>query len=336
MAKLKAGVIGLRMGAGHVRAYAAHPDVEVAAVCDKNEDALKTIADEVGVTFATTEAEELIARGELDIVNVCTPDHFHASLTIAALDAGKHVLCEKPMAPTWDECVEMVRASDRSGKKLMIGQSYRFNAKYVAVKQALESGRLGDLFYVESQYWNNLEGVGGVGNWRNDPRIRHPFLGGCHALDLTRFLAGDVAEVCAYANHLAFEDQPTDDCIIAQLRFESGCIGRALVSSGCKCPFATTLSAYGTQGTAANDALCAADGMAKKDWRFEPLPIPDMPSPINGEAAAFVKSIQEDTKPPVDGRDGIQTMAACFAVVESAAKGGAHVKVKAYEQAGQS
>ena len=331
MAKLRAGVIGLRMGAGHARAYAAHPDVELAAVCDMNQEALENVARECGAGFATTQPEELIARDEIDIVDVCTPDHFHAAITVAALDAGKHVLCEKPMAPTWDECVAMVRASDRSGRKLMIGQSYRFNAKYVAVKLAVEAGQLGDLFYVESQYWNNLEGVGGVGNWRNDPNIRHPFLGGCHALDLTRFLAGDVVEVSAYANHMAFREQPTDDCIIAQLRFKSGCIGRALVSSGCKCPFVTALSAYGTKGTAANDALCAAEGKAKKDWRFAPLPAIDLPNPIDGEVAAFVKSIQEDARPPVDGRDGIQTMAACFAAVESAAQAGAPVRVRAYE-----
>ncbi|MEW6360484.1 MAG: Gfo/Idh/MocA family oxidoreductase [Planctomycetota bacterium] len=327
MKTLNVGVIGLRMGYGHVKAYAAQEGVKVAAVCDKDEAKLQQVAKEFHCDLATTDAKELIARKDLDIVGVCTPDHFHAPLAIAALQAGKHVLCEKPMAPTWQECLDMVKAADASGMKLMIGQSYRFNAAYAAVQQPVAEGRLGAVFYVESEYWNNLEGVGGVGNWRNDPNIRHPFLGGCHALDLTRFIAGDIVEVTAVANHLAFKAQPTDDCIIAQLVFESGAIGRALVSSGCKCPFSTTLSVYGTKGAIENGRICLAEGKEKKDWKFEDLPKPAIPPPIDGEVAAFIRSIREDATPPVDGRNGARTMAACFAVVESAAKGGAPVKV---------
>ena len=297
------------------------------AICDKDEAKLQQVAKEFGCDLATTDGEELIAREDLDIVGVCTPDHFHAPLAIAAFKAGKHVLCEKPMAPTWQECLDMVKAADAAGKKFMIGQSYRFNPAYVAIKQPAADGRLGDVFYVESQYWNNLQGVGGVGNWRNDPNIRHPFLGGCHALDLTRFICGNVAEVTAISNHLAFEEQPTDDCITAHLVFESGAIGRALVSSGCRCPFRTTLSVYGTKGTIDYDRACFTEGKEKKEWKFEPLPPAEIPPPVEGEVAALVKAIRDDTIPPIDGRDGARTMAACFAVVESAAKGGVPVKV---------
>lgn len=330
MDKLRAGVIGLRMGAAHARAYAANPQVDLVALCDKDEATLQRLAAETGAFFTTTEPEALIERDDLDIINVVTPDNFHAPLTIAAAEAGKHVLCEKPMAPTWDECVRMVQAADRANRKLMIGQSYRFTDRYVAVQRAVEAGEVGEVFYVDSEYWNNLEGVGGAGNWRNDPSIRHPFLGGCHALDLTRFIAGDVVEVSAYANHLAFEEQPTDDCIIAQLVFASGAIGRALVSSGCKCPARTTLAAYGTAGTVLEGQICRTSGKPKEEWAFEPLPLPPLPASIYGECEAFVQSILNDTLPPVDAHDNLNTMAGCFAVVESAAQGGAPVKVAEY------
>jgi len=188
------------------------------------------------------------------------------------------------------------------------------------------AGDLGEVFYVESQYWNNLEGGGGVGNWRNDPKIRHPFLGGCHALDLTRFIAGDIVEVSAYANHLAFKEQPTDDCITGQLVFESGAVGRALVASGCKCPFVTTLSVYGTEGSIEGGRICRARGATKQEWRWEELSPPQMPPPIEGEAAAFIEAIITDTPPPVEARDGLHTMAACFAVIDSAAQGGQPVR----------
>ncbi|MCD6361651.1 MAG: Gfo/Idh/MocA family oxidoreductase, partial [Armatimonadetes bacterium] len=258
-------------------------------------------------------------------------DHFHAPFTTAALRSGKHVLCEKPMAPTWDECLEMYRASREAGRKLMIGQSYRWRQPFHAAKAAVEAGEIGEVFYVEAQYWNNLEGVGGEGNWRNDPKIRHPFIGGVHALDLTRFIAGDIVEVSAYANHMAFLEQPTDDCIIAQLRFESGAIGRALVSSGCKRKISTTLHIYGTAGTIDHDRIVHAAGKPKTEWDFEELPQPEIPDSILGESADFVRCIIEDTVPPVDVSDNLQTMAACFAVVASAAQGGAPVEVATWD-----
>ena len=327
MDPVRVGVIGLRMGRAHAAAYHKLESAELAVICDRDEQRLAEVAAEVGSPATCTSGEALLARDDLDAVVVAVPDNFHAPLTVAALQSGRHVLCEKPMAPTWQECLDMYRASQRSGRKLMIGQSYRFRQPFHAAKQAAVSGELGEVFYVESQYWNNLEGVGGIGNWRNDPAIRHPFIGGVHALDLTRFIAGDIVAVSAYANHLAFAEQPTDDCIIAQLSFASGAVGRALVSSGCKCPFVTTLCIYGTAGSVDTNRICRAKGETKRDWQWEPLPQPELPDSILAESVAFIDSIVSDAEPPVSGRDNLQTMAACFAVVESAAKGGEPIEV---------
>lgn len=331
MDKVRVGVIGLRMGRAHAAAYHTLPQAELVAVCDTNEQQLAQVAAELGHPDCYTDAAELIARADLDAVVVAVPDHFHAPYTIAALRAGKHVLCEKPMAPTWAECLEMYQASRDTGRKLMIGQSYRWRQPFHAAQAAVAAGEIGEVFYVESQYWNNLEGVGGVGNWRNDPKIRHPFIGGVHALDLCRFIAGDITRVSAIANHMAFPEQPTDDCITAHLVFASGAIGRALVSSGCKRKIATTLHIYGTQGTIDHDRIVRAAGKPKSEWDFEELPQPELPESITGESADFIRCILEDTTPPVDVSDNLQTMAACFAVVESAARGGEPVEVATWD-----
>jgi predicted dehydrogenase len=214
------------------------------------------------------------------------------------------------------ECAEMVRTAQRSSSLLMIGQSYRFNSQYVAVKQAVDGGGVGTPFLVESEYWNNLMGLAGVGNWRMDPKIRHPFVGGCHAMDLIRWVGGEVAEVCAAANHLAFPDQPTDDCIFANVLFEDGCLGRVLVSSGCQRPFQTTLDVHGDRGTIVDGRIIPG-----KDGKWAPLSLPDLPQPIKGEINAFVESVLDGKPVPVDSKDGYGTMAACFAVVESSTKG---------------
>lgn len=331
MDKVRVGVIGLRMGRSHAVAYHALEGAELVAICDANPDQLATVAAQVGDPDLYTDADEMLARDDLDAVIVSVPDQFHAPLTIAALRSGRHVLCEKPMAPTWAECLDMYGASRESGHKLMIGQSYRWRQPFHAAKAAVAAGEIGEVFYVESQYWNNLEGNSGEGNWRNNPDIRHPFIGGAHALDLTRFIGGDIVQVSAYSNHMAFAEQPTDDCIVAQLVFASGAIGRALVSSGCKRLPLTTLHIYGTAGTITDDRIVRAAGKPKPEWQFEDLAQPELPESIAGEAADFVDCIVNDTLPPVDVTDNLQTMAACFAVVESAAIGGQPVDVATWD-----
>ena len=314
--KLGAAVIGLRMGRVHAEAWATNSRTKLVAVVDRNEAVAKEVAAAFGVPKVLTDYRPLLEDEEIDVVSVATPDSFHAEQTIQLLRAGTHVLCEKPMAPTLAECARMARTAQRGSSLLMIGQSYRFNPQFAAVKQAVDGGAVGTPFLVESEYWNNLMGVGGVGNWRMDPKIRHPFVGGCHAMDLIRWVGGEIVEVSAAANHMAFPEQPTDDCIFANVRFADGCLGRVLVSSGCQRPFQTTLDVHGDKGTIVDGRVIAG-----KDGKWVPLALPDLPPPIKGEINAFVESILDGKPVPVDAKDGYGTMVACFAVVESSAKG---------------
>ena len=108
MAKLGAGVIGLRMGRTHVEAYKAHPEVEVRAVCDADGERLEEVAETYGVPFATTDYRELLAQDDVDVVSIATPDHLHYEMAVEALRRGKHVLCEKPMVNTEEEAKALV------------------------------------------------------------------------------------------------------------------------------------------------------------------------------------------------------------------------------------
>jgi len=317
MDKIGAAVIGLRMGMNHLDAYLSHPNCQVIAICDKDEELLKQTAAKHNIPVAVTDVDKILGDARIKVVTVAVPDHFHAAYTIAALKAGHHVLCEKPMAPTVKECQEMAAASERTGRKLMIGQSYRYSPAYMVVKQAVDRGEAGKVYFVESEYWNNLTAAQGVGGWRNDPKIRHPFVGGSHALDLMRWVAGDVAEVSALANHLAYLAQPTDDCIMANVKFVSGCIGRALVSSGCARPFLTTLRAYGTEGSLDGDTLWKS----RTDKAPVKLPLPQAAPSIRAETADFVKAVLEDSPVPIDAREGAKSTIACLAVVEASLTG---------------
>jgi len=155
---LKVGVIGLgMMGRTHMGAYSKNPDIAVAAVADKMVEKLKgdlsgggNIATDQDVfdfsgVCCYENAEDLINDKALDFVDICLPTYLHAELTIQALKAGKHVLCEKPMARSLEECDAMIAAAKKNDKKLMIGQCLRFWPEYEVLKDYVANKKLGKL-----------------------------------------------------------------------------------------------------------------------------------------------------------------------------------------------
>ncbi len=146
--KLKVAIVGVGGIAGaHLPGWKESPDAELVAGCDVNSEALQKWGTEHGVEKLYTDVEDLWRDADIDIVDVCTPNRYHAPLSIAALQAGKHVLCEKPLAPTPDEIRQMIAARDQSGKLLMTAQSARFSGSAQAFKQEVDQGALGDVYH---------------------------------------------------------------------------------------------------------------------------------------------------------------------------------------------
>ncbi|MBT3344473.1 MAG: Gfo/Idh/MocA family oxidoreductase [Gemmatimonadetes bacterium] len=148
---LRVGIIGVGGIAGtHIPGWQASQDAELVAGSDISESALQAWGDLHGISKLETKAEDLIADPDIDIIDICTPNMYHAPLTIAALEAGKHVICEKPLAPTPADVQRMIEARDRSGKMLMTAQHFRFQGKSQAMKAELETGVLGDIYHARS------------------------------------------------------------------------------------------------------------------------------------------------------------------------------------------
>ena len=148
---LKVGVIGVGGIAGtHFPGWKESPDAELYAFADVVPDVLRHVGEQQGVTRLYETTEELINDTEVDIVDICTPNNYHAPLAVAALDAGKHVLCEKPLAPTPAAIREMIAARDRSGKLLMTAQHFRFQGSAKALKAEIDTGILGDVYHARS------------------------------------------------------------------------------------------------------------------------------------------------------------------------------------------
>jgi len=148
---LKVGVIGVGgIARWHMPGWTTSEHTEVIAGCDIDPAALQKWGDEFNVARLTGDAAELICDPDIDIIDICTPNNYHAPLAVAALEAGKHVLCEKPLAPTPAGIREMIAARDRSGKMLMTAQHFRFQGDSRAMKAEIETGVLGDIYHARS------------------------------------------------------------------------------------------------------------------------------------------------------------------------------------------
>ncbi len=335
MDKLGAAVIGLRMGRAHAEGYSKNPHVRLVAFCDTDANHVAAVAKQYDVKDTVADYRRLLDRKDIQLVSVATPDQFHCEQAVAFMDAGKHILCEKPMAMTVPECEQMIAAADRNKVKFMIGQVCRFTPGFLMAKKLVSGGDIGKLYFAESEYAHSYRHAKGVGNWRMDPvRLRHPFLGGaCHAVDVLRWIAGDIVETFAYANHFCLTDWPVDDCTIAAFKFQDGVIGKAMGSIGCVRPYTMRSVFCGTEGTIIADntspqvQICSNKFMSGAP-QFTTIPVPQPAAkPMNEEVGMFVDAVVNNKPLPLDARQGARTVAACLAAVESAATG-KPVKVK--------
>jgi predicted dehydrogenase len=192
MKKVRVGVIGLGMGRHHALGYRTHPGAEVVALADLDEARLQAAGEEFGAKGLYTDASKMLAREKLDIVSICTPNIYHKPLTLEALRAGCHVLCEKPMAMNAAEARQMLAEARRLKRRLMINFSYRFTEQSQALKRQVQSGILGDIYFART-VWHRRRGLPGFGGWFGTKALSGggPLIDlGVHRLDLALWLMG--------------------------------------------------------------------------------------------------------------------------------------------------
>ena len=323
--ELGIGFIGLRMGSGQLRQVAGMRGARVAGVCDLDEALVESLGREFDTPVATTDYRELVAHPEVDIVSVATPDDHHLEQTLAAFESGKHVMVEKPMGRTVEECEQMLAAQRAAGKHLMVAHVARFYGLFQQAKQWCEDGTLGDPYHIYTSYIHNYEQIPGYDGWRFDPEKRHQLIGGgCHALDLSRYIGGEVAEVHCYANHFNIPVLKTDDHFNINLRFVSGAVGHATGSFGCSRPYAIDLEVWGTKGTLiANNVDSAAKLCLRQTDRNRWMEFPSGPAAkgLAAEFQALIDAIHSDDPPESDGVSGARTVALGWAAITSANEG---------------
>lgn len=191
--KLKVGIIGVGgIAKTHVPGWQASPDTEIVAASDIVEDTVKKFAADNKIPKYSTKAEDIINDPDIDIIDVCTPNNYHAPLSIAALNAGKNVICEKPLAATPKEIFEMIAARDKSKKMLMTAQHFRFRGNSKAMKREIETGALGDIYHARSWMIRRAAVPTRPGFVMKKHSSGGPCIDiGVHILDLTLWLMGN-------------------------------------------------------------------------------------------------------------------------------------------------
>lgn len=200
MKKLKIGIVGVGgISASHIAAYLQNPQAELYAFCDINEERLQQKAKRYGITRCyTDEAQMLRELPELDAVSVCVWNCNHAKCSIMALEAGKHVLCEKPLATTVEEARQMLEASRKNNRLLMVGFCCRFGTEADIIRDYNKHDGFGEFYYAKASF---LRRNGNPGGWFADTSYSAggPLIDlGVHILDMTRYLMGNPKPVSVY------------------------------------------------------------------------------------------------------------------------------------------
>jgi predicted dehydrogenase len=201
---------------------------ELIAVCDIDSEKANALASTYGSMAYTDFSEMLKQESTIDVVAVCSPNGLHAIHSIEALKAGYHVLCEKPMGLTVQECGEMIQAAERSNKRLFAIKQNRYNPPVAAVKEALDAGKLGKVLSIQlSCFWNRNPDYY-ANSWKGTKDLDGGtlFTQFSHFVDLLYWLIGDVDEVVSFMENFAHQGIiEFEDTGVVILKFANGAIG---------------------------------------------------------------------------------------------------------------
>lgn len=169
-AKLGVAVIGVGVGVGHIRDYLECKDANLLAICDQDPARLADAARRFGVATTYTDHHELLKHPGLQAVSIALPNFLHAPIALDCLNAGKHVLCEKPLALNAQQAAAMVATARRKGLTLMVNFNYRFGEAAWMIHNAIEAGDLGNIYYARTG-WHRNRGIPGGGNWFSNKKL---------------------------------------------------------------------------------------------------------------------------------------------------------------------
>ncbi len=319
----------------HLRAYLANPHVEVVAVGSRTREGAERKARQVGLDPAKLRLYDdyaaLLADPRVDALSICTPPARHPQETILGAQAGKHMLIEKPVATSPEELRGMDAAVRQAGVKTVVSFVLHWNPLVVTIKQLLADGAFGEPFFVQTAYWHNTlqHGYPGAKPGPRTGPISTMLGGGCHAVDMARYLMGsDVVQVSALAKDAdARNASPANTA--ALVKFANGAMGYVSACSEQWMPYVFNIELFGPDGAIRLNKFYSRKLPGATGWIEIPTITPDSGDvehhPFKGEIDHFVDCIRSGQESHVNLRDAVNTHEVCFAADRSAAAGGAPV-----------
>jgi predicted dehydrogenase len=359
----KVGIVGLSRGTGYVRVFSGHPEVRVTALCDLDEQVLSKTGEAFGLREDAlfTDYYSFIDK-DFDIVVISTPIPFHTEHTIAALENGKHVLCEQTVAYTIPECERVIDAVRKCHKIYMMAENYCYYHFIQEWKTIVEKGRIGKVVYAEAEYLHNIENLlfdrqSGRRFWRHE---RYPMWYCAHVVGPLLYLTNDRI-VRATGCHTGFQRWPDKegqpgfiDMEVALFQTKNGALIKALRSQVVVRPHLVFYSIYGTKGSMENSRfgvhlpeepgiLYIEDEMEKDERNALKTPC-SLSNPAAPEEAKlgghgtseyflireFLDAVRHDRQPSIDVIRAVEFTVPGIIANESAERGGVWLDVPQY------
>ena len=309
----------------HLPAIKRIPAARLVAVADNDESRAQLVSEKFGADHSYRDYRALLEIKEVDAVDICAPTKFHADIAVAAAKAGKHVLCEKPVALSLEDADRMIRACSEHDVKLMVAHSRRYIPRYSIVRRLIMEGLIGDPIWATQI---SRRTMAESGSWYFDPKMTLGPIAeiGIHEADLLRWIfSDDVIEV----RGIAAKDNPTKvyEQVFASLKFKKGMVASFEVGYVLPRGFAqyTTLEVLGSKGlVSASDSHMNVVTHGTETGATYPLAYSNLLSvndAYENEIIAFIDCVINNANPPVTGTDARAALEVILAVLQSIERG---------------
>ncbi|HLP73211.1 MAG TPA: Gfo/Idh/MocA family oxidoreductase [Bacteroidales bacterium] len=335
MKKFNVGIIGYSWAAGaHIEAINKTSYAQVRALFSTRDlDSNEISSRHGGSIRCYKELDKMLADPDIHVVSICSYSSLHARQAIMAAMAGKHLIIEKPVALTWNDCLDVKKAVDAAGVKTCVCFECRFSSQVMTIRALIDQGLLGDIHYGEVDYYH------GIGPWYGQYRwnIKKDMAGsslltaGCHALDaLVYFMGHDVQEVSSFATGSANKDfakyeYPTTSVSI--IEFNNGSIGKVASVIDCLQPYYFHIHLVGSKGSLLDNKFYSSElgGLNKNKWSELSMKMLDSGDvsdhPYLNQFETFFKAMDEGKEMPLTSLDdALHTHEIIFAADKSSAK----------------
>jgi len=335
MKKLQVGIVGYGwVASAHIAAINAGPHAEVTAVYSSRSLHAEALSAKHGSRICTyTDYQTMLGQPGLDVVSICSYPYQHREHAVAAARAGKHLILEKPLALSWQDCQAMAAAVKKAGVKTCVCFECRYSSQFLATKAVLDEGLLGDLHYGEVDYYHGIGPWYGQFRWntRKDAGGSALLTAGCHALDALLLCMGtDVAEVTSYdtkSKSAIFKPYEYKTSSVALLKFKSGRIGKCAAIVDCLQPYYFHTHLVGSEGSLLDNKFHSAKLHTNRHaWSTLAMKMLDSGDvadhPYQTQFDKFFESISAGVEMPLTSlADALKTHQVMFAADKSAATG---------------